>query len=180
MYDVTTQTFTTISRSGTHQTLPAGINNAGQVSGILIYRINLEVGFEMTGSKFVVIQPPGTQMVNAAGISANGTVPGFVVGTTHTFLFSHGKYEFFSIPNAPGAIVSGISSAGLVGFYNPSSGVTAGFVYQNKTLTTVQFPGSSFTQAYGINASGEVVGFFEDAGGNGHGFTWTPPAAVKK
>jgi probable HAF family extracellular repeat protein len=78
--------------------------------------------------------------------------------------------------------MTGVNPAGtaLVGSYNPSSGATAGFLYQNNTLTTLQFPGSISTQAYGINASGEVVGYFQDANNVVHGFTWTPPADAGK
>jgi probable HAF family extracellular repeat protein len=62
----------------------------------------------------------------------------------------------------------------------PSTGLTAGFMYEKKTLTSLQFPGSNFTQAFGINATGEVAGQFVDSKGNIHGFTWTPPADAAK
>jgi probable HAF family extracellular repeat protein len=58
--------------------------------------------------------------------------------------------------------------------------VSAGFVYQNGELQTLQFPEAADTNALGINAAGEVVGSFIDSGNNYHGFTWTPPAAAGK
>lgn len=82
-----------------------------------------------------------------------------------------------TIPNAPGAQVYGINPEGtaLVGYYQPSSGINAGFVYQNSTLITLQFPGSVETYAMGINSAGEVVGYY--AGSDKYyAFTWTPPA----
>ena len=93
------------------------------------------------------------------------------------FLFKQGTYARLTIPNAPGAVVTGINPAGtaVVGPYSPSPGITAGFLYQNKILTTLQFPGSSYIVASGINASGEVVGYFGDAT-TLHGFTWTTSA----
>jgi probable HAF family extracellular repeat protein len=78
--------------------------------------------------------------------------------------------------------VNGINPGGnaVVGYYTPSPGTIAGFLYQNNILTTLQFPGSTYTIASGINASGEVVGLFDDATTQ-HGFIWTPPGdAVKK
>src|SRR5438128_205871 len=39
------------------------------------------------------------------------------------------------------------------------------FVY-----SSIDFPGATFTQAFGINAGGEVVGVYRDATGKQHGF----------
>jgi uncharacterized membrane protein len=38
------------------------------------------------------------------------------------------------------------------------------------TYTTFGVPGSPYTNAFGINASGQIVGSCEDAGGGSHGF----------
>ena len=38
------------------------------------------------------------------------------------------------------------------------------------TYLTIDFPGSVFTQAFGINAAGEIVGFYRDGSGRQHGF----------
>lgn len=86
------------------------------------------------------------------------------------------------IANAPGAYVYGINPAGtaIVGSYSLSTDITAAYVYQNGELTTLQFPGSHTTTAFGINAGGKVVGVFADASGAGQGFTWTPPSAPQK
>jgi hypothetical protein len=119
-----------------------------------------------------------------AGIAQSGIITGyaFVNSQIRNFLFRPGKYAFITIPNAPGATLTGISSTGnaLVGNYNPSLGVTAGFVYQNKALTTLQFPGSNLTGPNSVNSIGEVVGTFYDTSFVAHGFTWTPPADAGK
>jgi probable HAF family extracellular repeat protein len=183
LYDLQSQTFTTINRPGASFTYPFAINNTGAVAGQLGKGASF-LGFELVGSQYKIISPPRTSTSYVFGITASGALFG-VAGTknaTFNFSFSQGKYSQFSIPNAPGAIVNGVNPAGtaLVGYYNPSSGVTAGFIYQNKAITTLQFPGSNFTQAYGINAAGEVVGVFVDAEDGYHGFTWTPPAPAEK
>lgn len=180
MYDVTTESFTTLNRQGANGTIPFAINNAGVIGGALTHG-NFIVGFELVGSVYKTVSPPRTTYSGVQGITSSGEVFGLASTTKGSFYFSfaQGKYSEFEIPSAPGAEMEGVNPSGsaLVGFYNPSSGVTAGFIYQKKNLTTLQFPGSSLTEAFGINAAGEVVGLFEDAEGNGHGFTWTPPAA---
>ena len=39
-------------------------------------------------------------------------------------------------------------------------------------FSSIDFPSATFTQAYGINAGGEVVGVYRDATGKQHGFHW--------
>jgi hypothetical protein len=38
------------------------------------------------------------------------------------------------------------------------------------TFITIDFPGSVLTNVQGINASGDIVGFYNDANGRAHGF----------
>ncbi len=44
---------------------------------------------------------------------------------------------------------------------------------------TLDAPGSTFTQALGLNNKGQVVGFYLDADGNSHGFVWTSAAGYQ-
>ena len=178
VYDVQTQTITAINRPGASFTFPFAINNTGNIGGFLAHG-SFDVGFELVGSQYKIISPPRTTHSAVFGITTSGRLLG-EAGTRNAsfyFAFSPGTYSQFAIPNAPGAVTTGVNPAGtaLVGYYNPSPGVTAGFIYQNKTLTTLQFPGSTDTIALGINAAGKVVGAFGDAEGKGHGLTWTLP-----
>jgi uncharacterized membrane protein len=50
----------------------------------------------------------------------------------------------------------------IVGFYNNSDGVFHGFVYDSGNFTTVDFPGSSDSGAFGINDNGIIVGTYND------------------
>jgi probable HAF family extracellular repeat protein len=185
MYDVLTQTFTTISYPRANDTFPYKINNAGIIVGSLDYRLNESPGFELVGSTYRQILPPGAVPdVFVTGIATSGEIVGTILKQSggDNFIFKQGTYAPLTIPNASGAFVFGMNPAGnaFVGFYTPSPGIGAGFLYQNKKLTTLQFPGSNVTYANGVNAAGEVVGYFEDSSGNLHGFTWTPPAAASK
>jgi hypothetical protein len=47
---------------------------------------------------------------------------------------------------------------------------TAAGAGQVLVFTTIDFPGSILTNAQGINASGDIVGFYQDSGGRPHGF----------
>jgi probable HAF family extracellular repeat protein len=49
-----------------------------------------------------------------------------------------------------------------------------GFLLDQGNYTTIDVPDSTFTSANGINASGQIVGFYYDAGGGRHGFLATP------
>ncbi|MHC5717540.1 MAG: hypothetical protein ACYTX0_36905, partial [Nostoc sp.] len=39
------------------------------------------------------------------------------------------------------------------------------------TYTTVNYPGATSTEVYGINDKGEIAGYYTDANGYGYGFT---------
>ena len=41
---------------------------------------------------------------------------------------------------------------------------------EDPTFTPITFPGATFTQAWGINARGDIVGFYMDVGNVTHGF----------
>src|SRR5579885_1442562 len=70
--------------------------------------------------------------------------------------------------------------------------VFAGFFFvstiaQAFTFTTIDPPGSIFTEAFGINPSGQIVGTFNDSSGVSHGFlrdkngsftTFDPPDSI--
>jgi len=189
LYDVASQTFTTINIPHVASTFAKAINNAGTIAGYvtLIPGSGIGHGFELVGSTYKKIMPPHSADSYVNGITTSGELAGFVTNVKHggvNFLFVHGKYKS-PIPGLGGGTigVEGINPAGtaLVGGYEPTSGVFAGFLYQNKIFQQLQFPGSSYTLAFGINSAGEVVGYFQDANFNVHGLTWTPPAdAVKK
>lgn len=180
VYDLKTQTFTNVHDPNGFGTIPTSINNDGTVVGYFykphpaVYR-----GFELIGSTYIDIDPPGSATVKLYGISGLGKIVGFAVtrqGAESNFSYSQGAYRKIRIPNAPLATVYGVNPEGnaVVGYYAPSSGVLAGFLYQGQTLTTLQFPGSNETIATAINSVGEIVGYFFDANNVSHGFTWTP------
>ena len=51
--------------------------------------------------------------------------------------------------------------------------MTHGFLLIGSTEKTLDFPGSTFTQALGLNNNGQVVGVYIDASGHSHGFVYS-------
>lgn len=184
IYDASTQTFTDVKCPPVTNDVYA-INNAGIVAGSISVGQTV-VGLLTKGSTCKDVAPQGSPNTYLLGISDNEKAVGWVRNAQgvilDNFLYSHGKYHRFRIPNATNVTVLSINPAGdaLVGYYNPSTDVTAGFIYQNNTLTTLQFPGFNYTIVTGINSAGVVVGTFFDSGIVGHGFIWTPPADAAK
>ncbi len=65
------------------------------------------------------------------------------------------------------------NSDNAVGLYQDTSLVTHGFLYSGGSgLSTIDFPGSNLTEAYGINDSGTMVGRFAFAPGAGPRPAW--------
>ena len=54
----------------------------------------------------------------------------------------------------------------------PSATTSAGFLRTRDGVKALQFPGSSFTQALGINNHDEVVRSYTDGNGNMRGFRY--------
>jgi probable HAF family extracellular repeat protein len=184
LYNIQSQTFTTISYPGATATYPLAINNAGTIAGYFQHgsghRTGTE-GFELVGSAFHKIGPAGATSTYPWGISTSAKIVGYSYiagsGAYVDFSFDNAKFQQITIPNAAFPLVYGTNPEGtaVVGSYEPVTGV-AGFIYRNRTLQPLSFPGSITTEAYGINAAGEVVGYFIDQSYNTHGFLWTPPA----
>jgi probable HAF family extracellular repeat protein len=171
VYSIPTHEFTEIAYPGAPDTFPTAINDAGVIGGA--YALNGDrLGFALTGSTYRHIGVNGSLYSWVMGVSGSSEFVGPMNDTN--FIFSQGKYQVLNFKDLTSAVVTGIrpDDKAIVGYYYPA----IGFLYQEGTVTTLQFPESSGTYPSSINDSGKVVGFFFDAEGNQHGFTWTPPA----
>ena len=56
----------------------------------------------------------------------------------------------------------------MVGTYYLGPGPNAGYLYSSGIYTSIAFPGVSYTWAFGINDSGEVVGTYDGYIGKGN------------
>jgi probable HAF family extracellular repeat protein len=183
-YDEQTQTFTTLSDPRGSATQVLCINNYGIIGGGAFTNSTV-YGFAIVGSTYRVILPPSASLSNVIGITDSGELivdANTPAGINLVFSYANGSYTQMHIPSKPNLEPIGANPQGtaIVGWYNPSSTVSAGFLYRQNVFTTLEFPGSTVTYAYGVNKNGEVVGMFEDSKGNYHGYTWTPPADAAK
>ena len=177
MYDGATQTFATLTYRNAEAVVPYGINNAGVIAGTIAFH-GVQSGFTVAAGSYQMVKPPNAAQASVSGISSSGQLVGVVSGseTLTDFVLSNGKFRRLKVPNAPDAIASGISPDGsaIIGRYGlVNRGPEFGFIYQSGVVQTLQFPGSTYTVATGINNSGEVVGYFYDSKNLNHSFVWT-------
>ncbi len=180
-YDISSQTFTEIAYPNSpFGTRIYSINDSGEAVGYFYDSEEQPTAFTWSDSIFYQIAPEGSTASVVFGIADDGDVVGYFLNSQfkEDFAFYQGRYSRIAIPNAEQAYVLGINpgATALVGSYAPKPRLTAGFLYQNKVLKTLQYPRSIETVANGISSTGEVVGYFVDASGYIHGFTWTPPS----
>ncbi len=124
------------------------------------------------------------------GINNSGLIAGYfgsgAAGHPNKGYTVGAPYTAFTNENFPGSAqtqVTGLNNIGTtVGFYaNTDNGVgldsNFGFVDQGGTFTSVNNPGTSttspmFNQLLGVNDNNIAVGFYTDAGGVTHGYTY--------
>ncbi len=130
--------------------------------------------------------PPVDQLL---GVNDHNVAVGFYndgTGNTHAYTFNIKGNEFNQVTPAgiTNPTAAGINNRGdIAGFgtdsaSDSSNGQVVGWLLRhNGQVTILNVPGSSMTQALGINDSDEVVGVYQDGTGSNatmHGFTWTP------
>lgn len=178
IYDVATQTFTTISEPNGTVTGLCCINNAGLIAGT-VSTTNL-FGFVAQNSNYRVLNPPGTTTNQALVLTNAGVVVWGMTssGSSVYYLYSGGNYTQLITPSKPDIGLGGVNPQGTiyVGSYSPNVNTGLGFVYHTKTgrFITLSYPNAAITNAFSINQSGEVVGVYSDSSNVTHGFTWTP------
>jgi uncharacterized membrane protein len=84
----------------------------------------------------------------------------------HGFLYDQGSYTTLDVPGSTGGTEArGTNNFGQI--------VGGNWLYSAGSYTTLDVPGSTGTTASGINGSGQIVGWYDDAAGR-HGFLATP------
>ena len=166
-----------------------GINDNGQIVGYyvslnpLIAQGNNEFGFLYSGGNYTTLpwpsnNPPGSASVaEATGINKAGQIVGWyrpVGGIEHGYLYSGGSYTVLDAPGGTGnTYAEGINNNGqIVGYFVDAYGADHGFLYtiSSGKYTVLDDPLASSpglhangTHAYGINDSGQVVGWYDAA-----------------
>lgn len=174
---------------GVIDTFPYGINDAGQIVGV--YSGGSPHGFLLSGGTLTTIDVPGAIYTEALGINSLGQIVG-------DFADASGVHGFIATPiPEPGSLLFAASGIGgmwlarrrriaamarcnygcLVGPFAASLFLAlapaANAQVVSYTFTTIDAPGAGYTEAYGINNAGFIVGHFSDATGD-HGFLRHP------
>ena len=161
-----------------HQMFVNGINNDRTIVGSYVDQQG-EHGFlkPRYGDAITVDGPGGTTPAELRGINDNGVAVGW-------FLDAQGQRSY--VRQADGSLLevivpmpisqaTGINTRNtVVGFEQPSLGANtaSGYVVKDGVLIELYYPGSTYTEALGVNNNDEVVGQYIDAQGATHGFLW--------
>jgi uncharacterized membrane protein len=163
--------YQTVDKPGALQTLPLGINSAGQIVGGYTDERGGARGFVLSSGIYQAVAVPGAEDSTLPwGINDAGQVVGYYRKDGFSplgFLFSGGNYTTFSVPGSIfGTVARGINSQGdIAGDYFGGHG----FVLSGGNYNRFDEPGGFYTEVYGINDAGQIVG--DDGKG---GFVATP------
>lgn len=182
--------FTTIDPPGAAFTNALGINAEGHVVGRFCTTGATPCtpdggnvhGFLLADGQFTTIDVPGALRTNAWKIDPRGTVVGGYTsanGTNRVFVLAGGRFSTVALPPTIGIALEngGIGRNGnIAGTYcdtAPCTGTSTdfhGFVLTRRDFRSVDVRGAVSTAVFAINARGDVVGFYDDATGQRHGF----------
>ncbi|MFZ3210716.1 MAG: hypothetical protein WA188_04315 [Terriglobales bacterium] len=168
---------------GTNASQALRNNNAGDVVGIFYDDSGFVHGFLFSKKGVLTtLDFPGASDTYAFGINDLGRVVGYwdqldASGNLlvfHGFIWEDGSFREVSFPGSAGSSILGNNDPGdFVGlWYSSTSPDEHGYVFSQGRFTSFDVPvaGSTFTQANDINAPGEIIGVYLDAGGMEHGF----------
>ena len=171
-------------------TLPSGVtgfsgfNDSGAIAGE-----TATGGFVSSAGAITIVNPPTSTSTVINAINDSGDVVGQFDPAVPTnplvnqeaFVEMNGIYTILTPPNSQFVEATGINDAGeVVGYFEetPVDGpggfpVTPilGFTYDKGVYTSYGVPGEIETELFGLNDSGEVVGYFSDEDGDASGFS---------
>ena len=173
--------FTTIDHpDAVFETAPYGINNRGQLVGGYDTAGFVIHGFLLDGGRFTTIDVPGALRTLALRINARGQILGNYEderGGCHGFLLDDGRLEAIDVPGSPTQAI-GLNDRGQVAGTYIADGVFHGFLFDNGVYTTIDVPGALQTSVLDINARGQILGVFLDAGGTTRAYLRTAKGSL--
>lgn len=167
-------------------TLAICINQGGTVAGYYIDSKREEHGFVRAANGAITefdvpnLHSPLVTAINGSGeLVGYGTRVSGGAGTYHGFLRRNTTYIAINVPGSADTVVTGINDSDAVtGSFDDAAGVWHGFIRSGSgTYTTFDEPDATLnqtglgTRALGINANGEVTGYYNDNNtGQAHAF----------
>jgi probable HAF family extracellular repeat protein len=178
--------FSEIDVSGASTTIPFGINDRGDVTGVYIDAGGSLRSFVRDARGDVTrIDVSGASETAAYDINNRGEIVGYYIdsgGVQHGYRWASGEIEIIDPPNVatepggPGTRVQGINDRGdVVGSYFDGE-VTHAFLQRRGRYTEIDPPPGLYAEAGDVNNQGQVVGRYgvpvDDATAKLRGFLW--------
>jgi hypothetical protein len=168
--------FISFDVSGTLDTIPLGINNAGDFVGTEILSDGTQPAFLSLSGIVTTFAVPGATATLAYQLNKGAEIIGYYVdssGIIHGYTRDHkGNLTFpIDVAGSTGTLLLGNNDSNWgVGRYTDASGATHGLFFTSTgNILTFDYPGSTFTSLTGINKGGFVSGYYLDAAGIAHG-----------
>jgi probable HAF family extracellular repeat protein len=155
-------------------TFPQGINNNGEITGVVEVGLTQTHGFTYVDGVFTSFDYPGAEgLTNGQGINNNDEIVGiYSLGGTHGFIDNNGSFSSLTYPGADDTYPHAINDSGKIAGYYTASTSPSGFFYDGTTFTAIDYPGTFQTYASGINNAGVVVGYGNFQSGPPVAFLW--------
>ena len=164
--------------AGATDTIPLGINNAGNLAGAIILSGGTQLAFGSVNGRVVTFAVPDATatfayQLNTANqiigyyIDGNGIAHGYMRDTTGNLTFP------IDVPGSNGTMLLGNNDLnwGVGSYTSPFTLGTHGFYFITPDdIHTFDYPGATSTSLTGINRQGIACGYFVDAIGFTHGF----------
>jgi uncharacterized membrane protein len=175
-------TFATIDVPGAIFTESNDIGPTGDIVGRYGSSDGKSHGYLLQEGMFTTIDFSPT-FTGAVGINPSGDIVGRYQTADrkyHGFLLSAaGNFTSLDVPGASATSAFGINPRGDIvgGYCSPGpcpaavqNGLNHGFLLRDGTYSSIDFPGALLTQAWKINAAGEVAGRYKSPDGKWHAF----------
>ena len=122
-----------------------------------------------------MLEVPGSNQTRANGISPTGEITGLYIsgGINHGFVYDQNGYTTLDVPGALHTQLQKSSPTGdAIGFCQLVAGIMRGFHYSRNrgTFEFIDYPESTQTTPWGMNAQGDIVGGYADTALNNHAF----------
>ncbi len=175
---------------GSQQTQVTGLNDVGVTVGFWADKKGDNFGFYTTGAHhfhsadYPTSSPASPAVDQLLGVNDQGIAVGFyndAKGNAHGYTYNIASHRYGNIALAGATSVTAAAinnQKDIAGFETNAAGTVEGFLLlSNGKLITLNVPGSSMTQAFGVNDGDQVVGAYQLGSGKSattHGFIWAP------